>query len=203
MDNRLYLSCLWPGLPELWWRGRLSALPTALTFGLAINGLLVARFIYPEWLMFSIVRIAGWVGVIAWCYCTIKNVRELPGLIQPRKASRVPDRFVDAQMAFLKSDWRRAETLLKDCLAIEDRDPPSLLLLAAVYRHTARLEFCRACIDKLRKTEAADRWWLEVDAEEKRLLRDFSYRDSGDKVSRTGNTENPTRSEPIRTTVAA
>lgn len=203
MDNKLYLTCLWPGLPELWWRGRLTALPTALAFGLALNGLLVARFIYPEWLTYSLVRVGGWVGVIAWFYCTIKNMRELPGLIQPRKASKKPDRFGDAHLAFLKSDWARAEVLLKDCLSIEERDPPALLLLAAVYRHTARLEFCRVCIDKLRTTEVADRWWLEVDAEEKRLLRDLAFRDGGDKVSHSIESSESKISEPSRTAIAA
>lgn len=183
LDNKLYLTCLWPGLPDIWWRGRLSALPTALAFAFALNLLLVARFIYPEWLAFSFVRVAGWVGVLAWFYCTIKNVRRLPALIQPRATSDKPDRFVDAQAAFLHCDWGRAELRLKDCLAVEERDPPALLLLAAVYRHTGRLEFARVCIDTLRNTEAADRWWLEVDAEEKRLLRDRTYHEQAHRVS--------------------
>ncbi len=183
MDNKLYLTCLWPGLPELWWRGRLWALPTAIAFAIALNALLVTRFIYPEWLTLSLVRIAGWVGVAAWFYCTVKNIRELPGLIYPRKTSDKPDRFADAHFAYLRSEWGRAEMLLKDCLAVEERDPPALLLLAGIYRHTGRLELARACIDTLRITEAADRWWLEVDAEEKRLSRDQSYRDESSQLS--------------------
>ena len=194
MDNKYYFYCIWPGLPELWLRGRLSALPTAMLFACALNFLLIARFIYPEWLAFSYVRIAGWVGVLAWFYCTIKNIRDLPGMIHPRKASRKPDRFADAHVAFLRSDLVRAETLLKECLSVEERDPPALLLLAAVYRQTARFEECRGCIDILRVTEAADRWWLEVDAEEKRFLRDQVYQrgrrevSSGPEIAESGNT---------------
>jgi hypothetical protein len=203
VDNKLYLSCLWPGLPELWWRGRLSALPTAIAFALAVNALLIARFIYPEWLTLSLVRIAGWVGLIAWFYCTIKNIRELPGLIHPRKISDKPDRFADAHFAFLRSDWARAEMLLKECLAVEERDPPALLLLAAVYRHTGQLELARCCIDTLRITEAADRWWLEVDAEEKRLLRDQAYRDEHPKVSYSTDVSKASHSNPSRTAIAA
>ncbi|MGV3483554.1 MAG: tetratricopeptide repeat protein [Planctomycetaceae bacterium] len=203
MDNKLYLTCLWPGLPQLWWRGRLSALPTALAFAFALNVLLVARFIYPEWLAFSLVRMAGWAGVLAWFYCTVKNVRELPGLIQPRKVSDKPDRFVDAQIAFLRSDWARAEVWLKDCLEVEERDPPALLLLAGVYRHTGRLELARACIDTLRMTEAADRWWLEVDAEEKRLLRDNAYQVEAHKVSELPNVLDSTNSGVDRSAIAA
>jgi hypothetical protein len=187
LDNKLYLSCLWPGLPELWWRGRLSALPTAVAFGIALNVMLVARFIYPEWLTFSLVRVGGWVGVAVWFYCTIKNIKDLPGLLHPRKASKQPDRYGEAHLAYLRSDWPRAESLLRECLAVEERDPPALLLLAGVYRHTGRFESARGCIELLRTTEVADRWWLEVDAEEKRLLRDQSYQTGGNGVSTAEN----------------
>ena len=203
LDNKLYLTCLWPGLPELWWRGRLSALPVAIVFAVGLNLLLVARMIYPEWLTYSFVRVTGWVGMIAWCFCTVKNVKNLPSLIQPRRASKAPDRFVDAHLAFLRADWPRAESLLTDCLSIEDRDPPALLMLAGVYRQTNRLELARASIDQLRVTEAADRWWLEVDAEEKRLLRDLAYRSEAGKVSTSSGRQSKAAEEVSRAAVAA
>jgi len=203
VDHRLYLTCLWPGLPELWWRGRLTALPTAVAFAVAINVLLVARFVYPEWLSSSLVRLAGWVGVIAWCYCVVKNIRDMPALIQPRRASKLPDRFVDAHLAFMKGDLARAEALLQECLSVEERDPPALLLLASVFRQTSRFDHARACIQRLRVTEAADRWWLEVDAEEKRLLRDATFREQVHKVSRGGNTSIPSNLTTPQTAVAA
>ena len=34
MEAKYYATCLWPGLPELWWRGRLNALTSAIGFGL-------------------------------------------------------------------------------------------------------------------------------------------------------------------------
>lgn len=184
MDQRLYLTCLWPGLPQLWWRGRLSALPSAIAFALALNLLLVAQFIYPEWLTYAFVRVLGWLGMITWCVCTFKNIRELPTLLHPRKVSTVPDRFNDARLAYLRTDWVRAEALLQECLAVEERDPPALLMLAAVYRQTSRFESCRVCIEKLRTTEVADRWWLEVDAEERRLQRDLAFHQASGRVSR-------------------
>lgn len=203
MDNKLYLTCLWPGLPELWWRGRLSALPSAIAFAIALNALLVAKYIYPEWLTYSVVRIGGWLGVFVWFYCTIKNIRELPALIHPRKASDKPDRFAEAHVAYLRGDWNRAEALLKECLMVEERDPPALLLLAGVYRQTGRLESARGCIETLRVTEVADRWWLEVDAEEKRLLRDQAYQEGRRKVSSSGTASESQDTAPPRTAIAA
>ncbi len=116
--------------------------------------------------------------------CTFKNIRELPTLLHPRKVSKAPDRFGDARVAYLRTDWVRAEALLQECLAIEERDPPALLMLAAVYRQTNRFESCRVCIEKLRTTEVADRWWLEVDAEERRLQRDLAFHQASGRVSR-------------------
>jgi len=175
LDRKLYLSCLWPGLPELWWRGRVSALPTALAFAAAANFLLVARFIYPEWLASGLVRMAGWVGVAIWLFCVVRSIREMPLLLNPRRASGQPDRFVEAHQAYLRGRWTEAESLLSDCLAIENRDPPSLILLCGVYRHTARLEAAQRLLEEIRLTEAADRWWLEVAAEQNRLDRDWRY----------------------------
>lgn len=175
LDRKLYLSCLWPGLPELWWRGRISALPTALAFAAAINFLLIARFVYPEWLAIGLVRMAGWVAVAIWLFCVIRSIREMPQLINPRRASGRPDRFVDAHQAYLRGDWAEAESLLSDCLAIENRDPPALILLCGVYRHTNRLEAASRLLEEIRLTESADGWWLEVAAEQGRLDRDLNY----------------------------
>lgn len=175
LDRKLYLSCLWPGLPELWWRGRISALPTALAFAAAANFLLVARFVYPEWLASGLVRMGGWVGVAIWLFCVVRSIRDMPLLIHPRRASGQPDRFVEAHQAYLRGQWAEAESLLTDCLAIEHRDPPSLLLLCGVYRHTARLEAAQRLLEEIRLTEAADGWWLEVGAEQARLDRDKTY----------------------------
>jgi hypothetical protein len=175
LDRKLYLSCLWPGLPELWWRGRISALPTALAFAAAANFLLVAKFVYPELLSSGLVRMAGWVGVAIWLFCVVRSVREMPLLLNPRRASGQPDRFAEAHQAYLRGQWAEAESLLSDCLAIENRDPPALILLCGVYRHTARLEAAERLLEEIRLTEAADGWWLEVAAEQNRLERDKKF----------------------------
>jgi|GEM_PF-623236 len=201
LDRKLYLSCLWPGLPELWWRGRISALPTALAFAAAANFLLVARFIYPEWLSSGLVRMAGWVGVAVWLFCVVRSIREMPLLLHPRRASGQPDRFVEAHQAYLRGQWAEAESLLSDCLAIENRDPPSLILLCGVYRHTARLEAAQRLLEEIRLTEAADGWWLEVAAEQNRLDRDNRYGQTGKESQPDSRHETtspvPTASRPI------
>ena len=158
-------------MAELWWRGRLSAVPTAIAFAVCLNLLLVTKFIYPEWLSRTLVGLACWIGIAVWLFWVVRSIKELPGLIAPRQVSDQPDCFPDAQMAFLRESWDEAEGLLADVLAIEPRDPPALLLLAGVYRKTNRLEAAESLLSEIRRLEAADLWWLEIDAEKQRLDR--------------------------------
>lgn len=176
LQPKHYLTCLWPGMAELWWRGRISALPAAIAFAAIVNALLVAKFVYSDWLSGGLVMLACWVVAAAWLVLTIRSVRELPLLLTPRQASEEPDPFPEAQIAFLRADYPAAEKLLNATLAIEPRDPPALLLLSAVYRHTGRLQSSHLLLGEVRKLEVADRWQLEFSAEQSRLQRDIDRR---------------------------
>ena len=171
MEAKFYATCLWPGLAELWWRGRLSALPYAIAFTLALNLYLIARYLYPQWIAPGLVSLGFWVGLLVWVLCLVRNVRELPGLLTPRAVSEQPDRFGEARSAYLRGEWSEAEGLLTDMLSIEPRDPPALLLLTGVYRHTGRLEAATLLLREIGRLEVADSWWLELQAESRRLER--------------------------------
>ncbi|MCO8124059.1 hypothetical protein NHH03_20105 [Stieleria sp. TO1_6] len=176
MDIRIYLTCLWPGLSELWWRGRLSALPLAIGFAIGLNSLLVLKYLYPTWLDPLLVRSAWWVGAILWVCWSVKSVRELPELLSPRAVTDQPDRFDEAHQAYLQADWPNCERLLLGILAIEPRDPPSLLLLSGVYRHTGRWEHAESLISELERLEVAAAWEIEIEAERARIEQ-FSHPD--------------------------
>jgi len=177
MEAKYYATCLWPGLPELWWRGRLHALPAAIGFGFALNLLLITRYIYPQWLAGGLVTMAFWVGIVAWLFYVVRSIRELPELIAPRQISEQPDRFPAARDAFLAGRWNQAEGLLTDVLAIEPRDPPALLLLTGVYRHTGRLDAAEILLQEIGRLEVADPWHHELAAEQKRLDRALELRE--------------------------
>lgn len=172
MDASCYLTCLWPGLAELWYRGRWSALPSAVAFGVALNSLLVARFVYPEWLAPSLVRLACWIGVAIWLVLTLRAASRLPALLRPRSVPETRDRYSEAWKEYLQGRWHEAEAVLAACLEVDPRDCQSLLLLAGVYRHTDRFEAAENTLKQLSRLETADAWWLERQAEEKRLARD-------------------------------
>ncbi|WP_436714697.1 hypothetical protein U8335_17240 [Roseiconus lacunae] len=171
MGVQHYLSCLWPGLSELWWRGRLSALPAAIAFGVGLNSYLVLRFLFPTWLDPVLVRSGFWVGFVMWGYWSIKSLRELPVLIAPRDVAETPDTFPEAQTAYLRRDWEQAETLLLEALRVEPRDPPALLLLSSVYRELGRPQHSLALLAEISRLEVGDHWHIELEAERGRAER--------------------------------
>jgi tetratricopeptide (TPR) repeat protein len=201
MDKRLYLSCLWPGLPELWYRGRLSSLPIAVAFAAALNFWLVARYLFPGLMPSGLVSMAFWVGALLWAVCVWHAIREMPHLIAPRMATDEPDYFVEAHLAYLADDLATAEELFQDVLAIEARDPPALLFLSAIYRRTGRLDSAELLLEEIERLETADRWFLEVAAEKKRLNRDQTGQDSQAKT--TEKVDEPPLAEPENSAKAA
>ncbi|MEO1618511.1 MAG: hypothetical protein AAFV88_21845 [Planctomycetota bacterium] len=169
MDSRHYLSCGWPGLPELWWRGQLSTLPLAIGFGMGLNALLVLRYLLPSWLNPTLVSASWWIGIAFWIGFVVKQIRELPILLTPRQALEVADEYPEANEAYLRGDWEQAESKLMAMLRIEPRDPPALLLLSGVYRHTDRIQNAQALLAEMRRIEACDGWQIEVEAEQSRV----------------------------------
>ena len=83
-------------------------------------------------------------------------------------------------MAYLSGKWEEAEGLLTDVLAIEPRDPPALLLLTGVYRHTGRLEAAQLLLREISRLEIADDWSLEIETESERWKRAVAAKESQD-----------------------
>lgn len=171
-----YFTCLWPGLSELWWRGRLSALPAAVAFAAVINVLLIAKFVYAGWLSGALVWLAILVVGATWAVLTVRSIRELPSLLTPRQASDQPDRFSEAHEAYLRGNYEIAEEALTATLAIEPRDPPALLLLAGVYRHRGRLHAAEMLLSGMEKLESTRLWRTQWESEHDRLDRAIEER---------------------------
>jgi tetratricopeptide (TPR) repeat protein len=175
-----YLVCLWPGLPELWYRGRWGGLPAALFFTAALNFLLVARFIYPEWMFPLLVRIACWVAVAAWGMIALRQISQLGTLLQPRQARQTPDGFPRARDHYLRGNWPEAEAGLNEALQIDPRDCQALLLLASIYRQSGRWEAASEALGQLARLETADGWALECQTERRKLDRAIAAATAGE-----------------------
>ncbi|TWT82428.1 hypothetical protein CA13_38910 [Planctomycetes bacterium CA13] len=203
MSASLYLSCLWPGLPEIWWRGRLASLPLAIGFALAVNLFLIVGWIYPDWLSGGLFWMGTLVGFGVWGYYVARGLRELPELISPRTVSEEPDRFGDAHLAYLKGEWQSCENYLTTVLAIEPRDPPALIMLCAVYRHQGRYEDADLLLGEISRLEVADAWWVELDAERRRLRRQIAAKSESEEHPKTDQNEKQNASNPADLTDSA
>src|SRR5688500_18920436 len=62
MSQGRWLTCLWPGLAELWLVGSWSGLFQAVGFAILLNGALTTTLVWTE-LLSPEVRFAGWTAV--------------------------------------------------------------------------------------------------------------------------------------------
>jgi hypothetical protein len=163
------ITCLWPGLPQLWWRGGWRPLLSAAGFAVLLNIGLAATFVWTEWSPTWLLGV-GWLGIgLFWAISVGLGSRALPGLLGTTPDIAVEDLFRQAQTEYLSKDWFEAEKLLQQVLGRSEHDADARLLLATLYRHTGRSDEARQCLTRLECMDKADRWTLEI-ARERRLL---------------------------------
>lgn len=168
-----WITCLWPGLPRLWWRGDWRALLGAVAFAAALNlgllSVLLWRESLPGWLL-----VAGWVAMgLIWLVCAWHGWTLLPSFCGLDASPDQEDLFVRAQREYLNRHWLEAEELLATLLARRDRDAEARLLLATLYRHTGRLAEADQCLTRLECMDGGQRWCVEL-ARERQLLESMS-----------------------------
>jgi hypothetical protein len=162
------VTCLWPGLPQLWWRGDWRGLVTAVSFALAVNLGLLAGFVWPGWFPGWAVT-AGWIAALGYWLASIWHGHRW--LTDFRGKSQNPAReglFVQAQTEYLRGHWLEAETLLKRLVAESASDAEAHLILATLYRRTRRFVEAEAVLEKLECTDAARPWLIEIRRERRR-----------------------------------
>ncbi|MEM6690647.1 MAG: tetratricopeptide repeat protein [Planctomycetota bacterium] len=164
-----YLTCFWPGLPEIWFRGSLAALPFAIIFTFGVNLILWTQFVYVGLLPEPLDRVVFWLAAIFWLIAAIRSAGRLSRIVPPTSTSKEPDKYPEALGAYLRGQWTQAERILTTILAIEARDPPALLLLTSIYRQTDRLEAAEILLDEVERLEAAIPWATEISIERNQI----------------------------------
>lgn len=169
-----WVTCLWPGLPRLWWRGDGKALLGATAFAAAVNLGLVSSLVWnaslPKWLL-----VAGWFAIGAiWTVSAVHGWRLMPVLRGTEISPDREDLFLRAQTEYLNRHWLEAEELLHEVLAKRDQDAEAHLMLATLYRHTGRSAEAGECLARLQRMDGGERWRVEIarDAGCWRLARD-------------------------------
>lgn len=166
---RTLMTCLWPGLAPLWWRGRWSGLVSALVFAAGLNLLLTATFVWPEWVERPWLEL-GWLALGGvWLVACWRSWRELPTLVDDQIDAVAQTLFVQAQTEYLKGNWYDAEKLLEQLLARRPRDIEGLLLLATLQRHADRPDEALATLERLERLNGSARWLLEIAQERQKI----------------------------------
>ena len=192
MQRANWLTCCWPGMARLWLRGHWSGLFTALLFAGLLNLAIASQFIWPE-LLPPPLAWSLWPGVAGfWIYGLIQSWRQMPQLsvIAPasrstagnsRKGKQLEDNleaeifdndlFTLAQQEYLKQNWYETETLLRKLLLACETDIPARLMLAALCRHTGRIEEAGIELNRVALSDGSDEWEFEIE-QQRELLAD-------------------------------
>ncbi len=162
--------CFWPGLPATWIRGDLRGLVLCVGFGWAISLLLLATFVWPEWIAPLLVNSLWLAFVVFWMAETARSMWTFKSL---SGASGQCDSaaFLEAQAHYIKGNWFEAEALLLRIIQQTPRDAETQLLLASVLRHTRRWQAALRRLDQLEFLQAASGWRFEIQQERALLER--------------------------------
>ena len=165
------ILCLWPGLPQLWLQGQVSALVVAVAFSGLLQGMMLTSFIWSEWVP-SGVRTAGWLTLLGgWLFALGVSWRRLPYLAGERHRDCADALFREAQTEYLRGNWYQAQSLLEQVLRQNAGDVDAGLMLASLYRHVRRVEEARQQLRRLGQFELSEKWKLEIQREFEQLDR--------------------------------
>jgi tetratricopeptide (TPR) repeat protein len=160
-----WILCLWPGLPGLWLRGKLSALALAAVFAGLLQGMMLTSFAWPESAT-PAVRLLGWLtAACVWLASAAVSARKLPSRDDPREDQWADALFREAQTEYLNRNWYRAQVLLEQLLERDRQDVDAGLMLASLYRHVDRTEQAREQLRRLQRLDASAKWGWEIHRE--------------------------------------
>lgn len=162
--------CLWPGLPQAWMLGVGRSLCIALGFTWGVCWLLLATFVWPDWVSTVALRILWCTAVLIWLVSTIRNCWYLPRLLATSDAHS-SQALVEAQTEYLRGNWFEAEAKLLQVLHVHPRDAEALLLLVGVLRRTQRWQPALRKLKQLTLLESAYLWRFEIERERQLLER--------------------------------
>ena len=169
----LALRCLtigWPGAHRAWNRAESAALISAIAFAWLLCLLLIATFVWSEWLK-------GWLVATLWTAAALISLGTAAknlwlGEVPEQDSRKLRDgNLVLAQTAYLQASYFEAEKYLLENLSKQPSDIESALLLVSVLRRTNRWDQALDAIQQLQRRDLATRWASEIALEKERCLR--------------------------------
>jgi len=169
MHAARWATCLWPGLPRLWFEGSWAALGCALAFAALFNFCLLSSFIWTEWVA-SGLRSGSWaVAGAMWGVSLLTNVCWLAQPDAPSAGAIAGDLFPQALDEYLRGHWYEVEQLCRRLLGADQADVEASLLLASTLRRGGRHGEAREQLAALLRLDGAARWEHEIGVELKLL----------------------------------
>lgn len=171
MRAALLLTCLWPGLASLWWRGERAGVAVAVAFSAWLNLALAAKFVWPELLSPLFASLVWGLLLLFWVAGICHSASRLSKMFGGDGSVENDRLFLRAQAEYLQGNWYEAETLLNNLLDRQPRDIEGRLLLATLLRHTRRIPEAREQLKALGRYDGAARWMVEIHREARLLSR--------------------------------
>lgn len=162
--------CLWPGLPAAWLLGLSRSLLIALVFAWCVCGLLLATFVWPDWIAVSLLRLLWLAAIATWIGAAFKNCLRLPGMLTTSDAHSSLA-LVGAQQEYLRGNWFEAEASVLQVLHQHPRDAEAMLLLVGILRRTRRFQPALRRLRQLELLETAAVWHFEIQREKEWIAR--------------------------------
>ena len=157
---------LWPGLPELWFRGEWQALAISIIFAVSFNMAILGTFVWPLWFESWMIR-SLWCSIIfASGFSFVQaNKRWAKTTGIPRSDGNSNERFIEAQRQYLHGNYFEAEALIQKILADGHEDIEAVLLLVSILRRTRRCQQALQWIERIKLCEKASAWIRELQVE--------------------------------------
>ena len=165
-----WITCLWPGVPRLWWRGEWAGLAMAAVFAAGLNAAFMVTWVMPHLLAPSW-RLAGWGLLLAFWILSVRRGASRLSQFYTGDGGYNEALFRRAQEEYLKGQWFEAESLLLQLVRDEPADVEGRLILATLYRHTQRGDLAEAQLAQIQKYPHAARWGWEIRQERNALRR--------------------------------
>jgi hypothetical protein len=185
--------CLWPGLPAAWGLGLARGLLTAVVFSWFLCFLLLATFVWPDWIGSGLLRLLWMIASLTWLYAAVRNHMNITSLLEVSDAE-CAQAFIDAQVEYLRGNWFEAEAILLEILHRHPRDAEATLLLVGVLRHTKRWSSALRRLEQLELIDGAAAWRFEIEREKgliQRIMADDTVPDGGDLADPDAATPSP------------
>lgn len=194
----LHYACFWPGLASAWHRGAALGLLLAVSFSWLISLLVLATFVWTEWLAGWFLGLMWFAAAGFWFVDAVRSNWTVAKLFDETSDEAI-ENYATAQTEYLKGNWFEAEAILLEIVRQQPRDVPANLLLIGVLRHSCRFRSALRRLEQLSLLDGASAWRFEIQQEQRLIRRQMdaeAQNDSGDNHSGDDDSQSDGVEEP-------